>query len=211
MRLSDPQCFRVLGFVCTQPSCCWDGDVGAGGGQSSRSWSYVLLETFVAQGEHPLHRELGKAPGCHCRQMAAGSLRFLPRQVDANPAGFLTLFLPLYIPRAAVVTGPSMAAQPVHWRGLSAARSPSALPESCSLGEHLAADGISQAIPQAWNQMEPCDCRAHPPAVTSSPPQCWGWPCGGATGLGHTSRALHAAELSGGSCLGLAGSFRVLC
>lgn len=106
MRLSDPQCFRVLGFVCTQPSCCWDGDVGAGGSQSSSSWFCVLLETFVAQGEHPLHRELGKAPGCHCSQMAAGCLRFLPRQVDANPAGFLTLFLPPYIPRAAAVTGP---------------------------------------------------------------------------------------------------------
>lgn len=56
----------------------------------------------------------------------AGSLRSPPRQVDANPAGFPALFLPPYIPRAAVVTEPSVAAQPVPWRGLGGARSPSA-------------------------------------------------------------------------------------
>lgn len=66
---------------------------------------------------------VGKGPWCHCRQMAAGSHRSLPRQVDANPCS-IPHSLPPCIPRAAMATGPSMAAQPVHWRGLSAARSP---------------------------------------------------------------------------------------
>lgn len=179
----------------------------AGGSQSSSSWFCLLLE--ITQGEHPLALGAGKGPWCHCRQIAAGSHRCLLRQVDANFAGLPTLLLPPYIPRAAMVPGPSTAlerSQCSHKPLCS-----SALPESCSLWGHLTAYGISQAIPQAWNQMGPCDCRAHAPAVTSSPPQCWGWPCSGATGLGHTSQALHAAELAGGSCLGLVGCFRALC
>lgn len=99
-----------------------------------------------------------------------------------------------------MATGPSTAAQPVHWRALGAARSPS---ESCSLWGHLTAYGISQAIPQAgtkWSHVTAELIRPLSPSAGDGP-----------AGLGHTSQALPAAELAGGSCLGLLGRLRVLC
>lgn len=124
LRLSDPQ--WVLGFVCTQPSgLCRVGDVSAGGSRAQAAGLGLCPPEYVCgSGRASCAWGVGKGPWCHRRQMAAGSHRSLPRQVDANPAGFPTLFLPPYIPRAAMATGPSMAAQPVHWRGLSAARIP---------------------------------------------------------------------------------------
>lgn len=110
LRHSSSQRFRFLGFRCAQPSgLCWGGDVGAGVGMrvlgaatSQGSWLCVLLEIFVAQGEHPLHREsVGKVPRCHCSHMAAGSFESLPGQEGSNPAGPPAFLLPPYILRAA--------------------------------------------------------------------------------------------------------------
>ena len=55
-----------------------------GPAKAQGSWFCVLLEMFVAQGEHPLHWEsVRKVPGCYRSQMAAGSLgSLLPCQIS---------------------------------------------------------------------------------------------------------------------------------
>lgn len=146
LRHSSPQSFRFLGFVCAQPTCAGVGMRVLGTARAQGSWVCVLLEMFVAQGEHPLHHEsVRNVPGCHCSQMTAGSLRSLPRQEGADPAGPSTLLLPPYIPRAAQrhrsrdrVQQPSLCTG----RGLGASHKPlcpSALAKSCPLWGYSAA------------------------------------------------------------------------
>lgn len=178
----------------------------------------------MSRGEHPPHREsLGKVPRCHCSQMAAGSPGSLPRWEGADPAGAPTLLLPPYICTETQEQGQSVAAQPMHGRGLSAATSPptpvallravisgdTLLPPSklCSW-DSRGRDQQVPAVPRHGTNMEPGGCRAPPLAATSSTPQRWGWPW---QRWDKVAKPDTAAERAGGSCWVLDGCFGVLC
>lgn len=152
LRLSDPQCFRVLGFVSTQLSdLCRNGDVGAGGSRAQAAGLVLCPPGGVfGSGRASSASGVGKRPSRPRRQMAAGLHRSLPRPVDANPAGFPTLLLPPYIPGSAMVTGPAW--QPglctVEVSVQPESLCSSALPESCSSGDTSLRMGCPRRFPR---------------------------------------------------------------
>lgn len=190
---------RGLGFwglyAPTHLACAGVGMRVLGAASAQGSWFCVLLEMFVAQGEHPLHREsVSKVPRCHCSQMAAGSLGPLPWKDDADPAGPHALLLPPHILRTAWRHRSRDRTRQLRLcmeRGLGAATSPPApvhLLRGVPSGDTL----LPRSKPRSWDfrgreqqvlvilrhgtKKELGDRSAHPPAVTSSPVQHWGWP-----------------------------------
>uniref|UniRef100_A0A8C3KP72 calcium/calmodulin-dependent protein kinase n=1 Tax=Calidris pygmaea TaxID=425635 RepID=A0A8C3KP72_9CHAR len=147
-------------YVPPHLACAGVGMRVLGAARAQGSWFCVLLEMFVAQGEHLLHREsVRMVPGCHCSQMAAGSLESLPRQEDADPVVPPNPPPPASLhPEGCVETqeqGQNVTAQPVHRERSQCSHKPllRAVPSGDTLGASHEA-GISEAG-ISWSQVIP--------------------------------------------------------